>query len=101
MALLQVTAIPLGTSSPSVAEFVAQAVKVAEASGLSYELTPMSTCLQGPLKEIVRVALQMHEACFADGVQRVVTTITVDDRRDKEATLTEKVETVEAILASE
>jgi len=72
-----------------------------EASGLSYELTPMSTCLQGPLDEIMPVALQMHEACFADGVQRVVTTITVDDRRDTEATLSEKVETVEARLALE
>lgn len=94
MALLQVNVLPLGTATPSVSKFVADALKVVEASGVTYQLTPMSTCLEGPLEETIRVALQMHHACFSEGVKRVVTTITIDDRRDKEATLQAKLNAV-------
>ncbi len=94
MALLQVNVLPLGTATPSVSRFVADALNVAEASGATYQVGPMSTCLEGPLEQMITVALQMHQACFSEDVQRVVTTITIDDRRDKEATLQSKISAV-------
>ena len=95
MALLQVTVLPLGTGAPSVSKFIGDAVRVAEDSGITYQITPMSTCLEGPLEEVVRIAVQMHQACFDEDVQRVVTTMTIDDRRDKDATLQDKLGAVE------
>ena len=95
MALLQVTVLPLGTGTPSVSRFVADAIQVVKASGVTYQMNPMSTCLEGPLEEIIQVALQMHQACFSAEVQRVVTSITLDERRDKEATLQSKVAAVD------
>lgn len=94
MALLQVTVLPLGTGTPSVSRFVADAIQVVKASTVTYQITPMSTCLEGPLEEIMQVALQMHQACFSAEVQRVVTNITIDERRDKEPTLQSKIAAV-------
>ena len=99
MALLQVTVLPLGTGTPSVSKFVAEAVRIAEDSGITYRITPMSTCLEGSLAEVVSVAVQMHEACFDENVQRVVTAITIDDRRDKETTLHHRVAAIEENVA--
>lgn len=94
MAQIDVRVVPLGTPTPGVAKYVHEALRIAGESGLSYVVTPTSTCLEGPLEDIVQVALRMHEACFTDGVQRVVTTLTIDDRRDQSETLDDKVRRV-------
>lgn len=91
MAQIDVRVVPLGTPTPGVAKYIREALRIASESGLSYVVTPTSTCLEGPLEDIARVALRMHEACFIDGVQRVVTTLTIDDRRDENETLDDKV----------
>jgi len=54
----------------------------------------MGTVVLGPIDDVLNVARKMHEVPFGQGAQRVVTTIKIDDRRDKEATLTSKVESV-------
>ncbi|MFO7946224.1 MAG: MTH1187 family thiamine-binding protein [Armatimonadota bacterium] len=94
MPLLDIRVIPLGTQTPGVSEFITEAVRVAEDSGLSYQLTPMSTCIEGSLDELLDVARRMHEASFGSGVQRVVTILTIDDRRDERETLDDKVSRV-------
>jgi uncharacterized protein YqgV (UPF0045/DUF77 family) len=40
----------------------------------------------------------MHEQPFTAGIQRVVTTIRIDDRRDRELTMNGKVEAVKTRL---
>lgn len=94
MATLEVSIVPIGTGTTSVSEFIAEATRIAEASGLKTELTAMGTNLEGDLPELLKVALQMHESCFAKGVKRVYTVIKIDDRRDKESTLEGKVRSV-------
>ena len=95
MAHLDVRVIPIGTQTAGVSEYIRRAVDVARQSGLSYAVTPTSTCLEGPLDRIVEVGLQMHEACFEGDVARVVTTLTIDDRRDQHETLEDKLTRVE------
>ena len=95
MAQLDVRVIPMGTPTPGVAEYVGAAVDIARESGISYVVTPTSTCLEGPLDEIMEIALRMHEACFGEDVLRVVTTLTIDDRRDEHETLDDKLKRVE------
>jgi uncharacterized protein YqgV (UPF0045/DUF77 family) len=51
----------------------------------------MGTIIQGPLDRILELARKMHEAPFAMGAKRVMTTINIDDRRDKIATTENKV----------
>ena len=100
MAIVDVTVIPVGTPSSSLSEYVAGCVKVLEESeGISYRLTPMATVIEGELDRVLEVVRLMHEQPFAKGAGRVVTTIRIDDRRDKELTMAGKVAAVEAKLS--
>jgi uncharacterized protein (TIGR00106 family) len=100
MAIAQVTIVPIGTQSTSLSAYVAELHRVLEKAGGSvrYELTAMSTMIEGELEEIWRVVREMHEAPFLQGAMRVSTTVTIDDRRDKPATIRSKVESVERKL---
>jgi uncharacterized protein (TIGR00106 family) len=84
MAVVEVSITPLGTASPSVSRFVAACVDVVEESGLSYQLTPMGTIIEGEIGVILDVIRTMHEIPFSNGAQRVSTLIKIDDRRDRE-----------------
>ena len=94
MAVAEIVVTPLGTGSPSLSAYVAKVHKVLEESGLKYQLTPMSTIVEGEVDEILEVARKMHEALFEEGVLRVVTSIRIDDRRDKKLTMEGKVKSV-------
>jgi uncharacterized protein (TIGR00106 family) len=84
MALAEVSVVPLGTKSPSVSQYVARAIKVLEQEkGVKYETTAMGTIMEGDLDGILAVVKKMHEGMFGEGVARVITTVEIDDRRDK------------------
>jgi len=101
MAMMDITVVPLGTGSPSVSEYVAAAERVIRASGLKSVLTPTSTVLEGSLEELLALVPKLHEALVEKGAQRVVTTIRLDDRRDKELTFEGKLQAVERKLEGE
>jgi len=94
MAIAEVSIVPLGTRSTSVSRYVAKCMKVLDASGLVYELHGMGTIIEGDLHDLFSVIRKMHEVPFGEGAQRVVTSVKLDDRRDKKATAKEKVESV-------
>ena len=95
MVIAEIHVLPLGTQTPSVSRYVADCLKVVkQAKDVKYQITPMGTVIQGPLEQALELAKQMHEAPFATGAQRVLTTITIDDRRDKLQTMEEKVKAV-------
>jgi uncharacterized protein (TIGR00106 family) len=52
-----------------------------------YELSSMGTNIEGNLKDLFKIAINMHQVPFKKGAQRVVTTMKIDDRRDKKGTL--------------
>lgn len=99
MAIVEITVVPLGTSSPSISEYVADCIKILQRSdGINYELTSMGTIIEGDLDQVLAVVRQMHEVPFAKGINRVTTTIRIDDRRDKPITMQGKVSAVNAKL---
>jgi uncharacterized protein (TIGR00106 family) len=100
MALVQVTIVPLGTGTPSVGDYVAAVHKVLEQSQeqIKYQLTPMSTIIEGELDDLLTVIRRMHEVPFQNGAVRVSTSITIDDRRDKKGTMEQKLRSVEEKL---
>jgi len=93
MAIMEISIVPIG-KGPSLSAYVADCIRVLKASGLPYELTAMGTNIEGPLKDLLRVAHKMHQAPFRKGVGRVLTTIKIDDRRDKKGTLSGKKKSV-------
>ena len=99
MAVVEVSITPLGTADTGVSRYVAGCLRIARASGISHQLTPMGTILEGDLDEILRVIRQMQESVFDAGAVRVSTLIKIDDRRDKLAhTMAGKVRSVEEKL---
>jgi uncharacterized protein (TIGR00106 family) len=93
--IAEISVAPLGTASTSLSRYVAGCLKVVkEASDISYELSSMGTIVQGPLDRVLELVQKMHEVPFTMGAQRVLTTIKIDDRRDKLATMESKIEAV-------
>jgi uncharacterized protein (TIGR00106 family) len=75
--------------------YVANAVKiVAQEKYIKYQLTAMMTILEGDLDRLLEVAKKMHRSAFAAGAQRGVTSIRIDDRRDKPLTIEGKIKAV-------
>lgn len=96
MAIVQVSIVPLGTQTTSISSHVARALKVLQRQkSIKYRLTPMGTVLEGDLDKILSIIRKMHESVFEDGVQRVITIVNIDDRRDKKATMESKINSVE------
>lgn len=94
MALMQISAIPLGAGSSSVGDFVASIVKKLERRGITYTLTDMGTVLEGDSEDLLKIAAMVHEVPFQKGARRVVTQITIDDRRDKKVAIGDKISSV-------
>jgi len=103
MAIVQVTIVPLGTGTPSVGDYVARVFQLLEQSEekIEYQLTPMSTIIEGELDDLLTVVRRMHEIPFENGAMRVSTSITIDDRRDKKGTMEQKLRSVEEKLMGE
>lgn len=99
MAIVELSCVPLGTKTPSVSQYVARAVEVLEQEkDIKYEITAMGTIMEGDLDRILAVVRKMHEAVFVEGVARVLTTVKIDDRRDKSHSIRAKVDSVKKKL---
>lgn len=97
--IAQVTIIPTGTANPSLSRYVAACfATLKQAQDISYQLTAMGTIIQGPLERVLETVQKMHEVPFTQGAQRVITVISIDDRRDKAITMESKVQAVHQLV---
>ncbi len=86
---------PIGTGTPSLSRYITAALAVlGEHPEVRFQLNPMGTVLEGERGDVIRVVEAMNEAIFAAGAQRVGTTLKIDERRDKDASMEHKVESV-------
>ena len=99
MAIAEVSVVPLGTRTPSVSQYVARAIKVLEQEKyMKYETTAMGTIIEGDLGRILAIIKKMHEEIFGEGVARVITTLKIDDRRDKAQSVKAKLDSLKEKL---
>ncbi|MBW2268525.1 MAG: MTH1187 family thiamine-binding protein [Deltaproteobacteria bacterium] len=99
MAIVAVSIAPSGEGA-SLSRHVAAAHRVLERQDrVRWKLDSMFTTLEGDVDEIFALIRQMQEAVFAEGAVRVGTVIKMDDRRDKDVRMEDKVRAVEAVLA--
>ena len=102
MAIVEINIIPLGTKAPSVSKHIANALRVIEKEkDIKYELTPMGTVIEGDLDKILDLARKMHGVTFSDKVKRVITTIKIDERHDKDSNMIMKVKSVKKKLKAQ
>lgn len=95
MIVAEVSIVPLGEGT-SVRRYVKAAIQALQTSGLNILVGPMSTTVEAKTLEELNLAVSSaHETLFKLGAKRVVTTLKIDDRRDKEASIKSKLAAVE------
>lgn len=95
----QLEIVALGTGNTSMSEHISEAVKAIEKAGIKYQLTPMGTVMEvSSIEDAFNIMKAAHEAVIKGGVKRVVTHLTIDDRRDSPKGLEERVESVRSKL---
>ena len=90
------TVVPLGKEA-SLSRYVAAVLKIVEDSGIDYKLHPMGTVIEGDIDDVFLVIKMCHQEMlkYAD---RVLTTITIDDRKGTSGRIIGKVASVEREL---
>ncbi len=95
MIVVEFAVIPIGTKTPSVSKYVAAAVNALEELNIKAELTGMGTIFEASnLKNAFTAIERAHNAVFKAGAERVVTSVRIDERRDKESSIERKTKAV-------
>jgi len=94
MILAELSVVPLGVGT-SVSGYVKAALKELEKSTVKVKPTAMGTILEAEdIDSLLDAVKNAHEAVFDAGAKRVVTTLKIDDRRDKNLTIESKLEAI-------
>ena len=99
MALLEISVVPIGTPTPSIGDYIADVVLACNKAKVKYKLTDMGTIIEGRPNDLFKLAQKLHETPFKRGIKRVLTKLSIDDRRDKRVKLDDKVRSVTARIA--
>ena len=99
MATADLTVIALGRAEASASAYIAEIQRrLAAQDRVRYEMHAMGTSLEGTTADILAVAGELHAVPFEQGVSRVYTVLKLDERRDREQTLEDKVSSVRRLL---
>jgi uncharacterized protein (TIGR00106 family) len=96
-ALIDLCIVPLGVGV-SVSEYVAACEKVLQDAGLSFQLHANGTDIEGEWDEVFAAVKRCHEVVHAMGAPRIVASMRINTRIDKEQTLSDKIRSVQAKL---
>ena len=101
MATADLTVIALGRAEASASAYIAEIQRrLAGQDRVRYELHAMGTSLEGTTADILAVAGELHAVPFEMGIPRVYSILKLDERRDREQSLEDKVASVRRLLAS-
>ena len=101
MATADLTVIALGRADVSASRYVAEIQRrLAAQHRVRYRLHAMGTSLEGDTADILAVFGELHAVPFEMGIPRVYSILKLDERRDREQTLADKVESVRRRLES-
>lgn len=94
--LAEFSIVPLGTSN-SISSQVARVLKIVDASELPYKINPMGTIVEGSWDDVMELIKKCHNAILKTE-SRLITTISIDDRKGKSDRIDKKVESIEKKL---
>lgn len=97
--MAEFSVVPIGKGE-SVSQYVAECIRIVEASGLDYKINPMGTVLEGDYDSVMDVVRQCHMRVLEMST-RVITTVKIDDRVGMVGTLASKIESIEKKLGIE
>ena len=94
--LVEFSIIPIGKGS-SIGDDIAKVLKIVDGSKLPYKINPMGTVVEGSWDDVVRLIKKCHNTVMKNS-ERIITTISIDDRKGKPSRIEEKVRSVEKRL---
>jgi uncharacterized protein (TIGR00106 family) len=94
MPVLDISIVPVGTSDASFSSYVTETCKIVEQQGLKYQVTPTGTVVEGNLDQLMDLAREMHSTPFQMGAERVITSMTIDERHDRAMDMEKQVQSV-------
>ncbi len=90
MIIAQLSIAPVG-KEVSVSKYVKLVLETLKKEQVKFEINAMSTVIEtADLNALFDVVEKAHNAVLAAGAERVITELKIDDRRDKDATITSK-----------
>ncbi len=90
MIIAQLSIAPVG-KQVSVSKYVKLVLETLKKEQVKFETNAMSTVIETEdLNTLFDVVEKAHNAVLAAGAERVITELKIDDRRDKDATITSK-----------
>ncbi|MEN6372419.1 MAG: MTH1187 family thiamine-binding protein [Armatimonadota bacterium] len=97
--LASFTIIPIGEGE-ELKELIAEILAIVDKSGLPYKLGAMQTTIEGEPEQVMGLIMKCHQKMM-EIAPRVLTSITIDDRKGAAKRLEGKVKDVENILGKE
>ncbi len=93
MIIAEFSVVPVGTKTPSVSRYVRAALEeLGKDKKIRVKPHAMGTVIEArDLGDLFNAVGRAHEAVFKLGVERVVSEIKIDERRDKEASIEKKI----------
>lgn len=87
MIISQLTIVPI-VENTSISKYVKKVVKVIKKHNVKSETNAMATVIETEdLETLFKIVKEAHMSLIDSGIQRVVTELKIDDRRDKNATI--------------
>lgn len=91
--LVEFSVIPVGTGV-SVSQYVAECMRIVDASGVDYRMNSMGTVMEGDYDKVMDVVRKCHMRVM-ELVPRAITSIKIDDRKGASGGLDKKMKSVE------
>ena len=91
--LVELTILPL-VSDGHLSDELAEVLKLIDAYGLPYQLTPSSTCIEGEWSEVMELVRQCHERIRSRS-SHVVTIVKIEDEEGVTDKLNQNIRSVE------
>lgn len=94
--LAEFSIVPVGAGS-SIGDQLSKVLAIVDSSGLTYKVNPMGTVIEGNWNDVMKLIKKCHDTVMKTE-ERVVTSISIDDRKGKSNRIEEKVKSVEKRL---
>lgn len=94
--LIEFSMIPIGSGS-SIGDRLAEVLRVVDASGVPYKINPMGTVIEGEWDDLFKLIKKCHKTMMKKE-ERVLTSISIDDRKGRPDRLEQKVKSIEKRL---
>ena len=88
--------IPIGKGT-SLSSYIAECGDIIEKSGLSYQLGPNGTAIEGEWDDVFNVIKKCHDKLHNIGVNRIHTSVKIGSRIDRSQTIEDKISSIRSL----